>query len=82
MYYFNEGIVLDNNEYKNFSSVNHGLADHQIIFTKNNEVVYSERLPSGVVEGYIKNEIIFNYQDPKSVKEYDVASSSFWFRSF
>ncbi len=76
MYYFKEGYILDNEKYKNLNYIKHGLADHQIIFIKDNKVVYSERLRSGI-EGRIKNEIIFNDLDYLGVGEYFPNNSLF-----
>ncbi len=74
VYYITEGATLDNietlePEEKELSKVEHGLADHEIIFLNNGNVVYSERLKAGI-EGPVKNEIFFEYHNLEKILKY------------
>ncbi len=75
-YYFSEGVTLDDKKYEPFSYVDHGLADHQIIFVKDDTIVYSERLKTGI-EKKVKNEVTFDYNNFRNVQEYIASDSLF-----
>lgn len=74
MIYVAEGASLGDEDalapdIKSLYGIDHGVADHQVVFMDDGKVVYSERLKAGL-EHPIRNEIFFHYRSPESIRRY------------